>query len=231
MINYFDGTVFNTEAQALVNTVNCVGFMGAGLAFEFMLRYPDMYADYKQKCKEKKIVTGKLDYYTLDDGKIVISFPTKRHFKYPSQVIWIEQGLEYFVNTYEQYGIQSVAFPKLGTNFGGLDWHHVRELMEQYLSKLDIDIYICLNEKKSAEGIEKAMLDKFNHTGIERLTEIAKLKSNQRENIRQNIPYYRFWEIYETPTIGRKTYARLYQHFYGLAINNTDEPRQVSFFD
>ena len=76
MIKYFEGTVFNTPAKAIVNTVNCDGFMGAGLALEFALRYPDMLRDYEAKCKSKQIKTGLVDYFQEKDITI-INFPTK----------------------------------------------------------------------------------------------------------------------------------------------------------
>ena len=76
MIKYFNGTVFNCDAEAIVNTVNTVGVMGAGLALEFALRYPDMLKDYEEKCKHKEIIVGKVNSYKAAD-KTIIYFPTK----------------------------------------------------------------------------------------------------------------------------------------------------------
>lgn len=231
MIKYYEGTVFNVEAQALVNTVNCTGVMGAGIALEFMLRYPEMFVDYKSKCKEKKIVTGKVDYYKNDDSSLIINFPTKWHFKYPSKIIWIEQGLKDFVKTYKQHEITSVAFPKLGTSNGGLNWNDVKILMEKYLSNLDIDVYICLDNIKEAEGVEKKMLDMFNNIDIMQLSDIVKLNTKQKENIKKRIPYNRFWKIADTESIGMKTYSEMFKHFYKLATGKKEEPSQMTLFD
>lgn len=235
MIIYSEGTVFNAGTQAVVNTVNCTGVMGAGIALEFMLRYPEMFEDYESKCKDKRIITGKVDYFKNGDGSIIINFPTKWHFKYPSKLVWIEQGLQDFAKTYSQKGITSVAFPKLGTSNGGLNWSEVKVLMEKYLSNLDVDVYICLDNKKDAEGIEKTMLDKFNSTSIEQISSLVKLNSKQRENIQKHIPYNRFWKISETESVGMKTYSMIFRYFYELALGIKQEESldnsQLSFFD
>lgn len=231
MIIYSEGTVFNVNTQALVNTVNCTGVMGAGIALEFMLRYPEMFDDYELKCKDKGIITGRVDYYKNEDGSIIVNFPTKWHFKYPSKLIWIEQGLQDFIKTYKKNGITSIAFPKLGTSNGGLNWNDVKILMEKYLSDLDIDVYICLDNKKDAEGTEKIMLDKFNSTSVEKLSSVVKLNAKQKDSIQKRMPYNRFWKISDTEAIGMKTYSMIFKHFYRWAMGDSQEPSQISLFD
>ena len=230
MIKYFEGTVFNVDTMAIVNTVNCTGVMGAGIALEFMLRYPNMYEDYEVKCKDKKIMIGKIDYFKNADDRIIVNFPTKGHFKYPSNLLWIEKGLMDFVKTYKKQGVSSIAFPKLGTNNGGLKWEDVKTLMEKYLSNLDIEIYICLDNKREAEGLEKIMLDKFNAVDIEKFAKIVKLKGPQKENIARNMPYNRFWKIADTKSIGKKTYRNIFKHFYDMARGIGEETKQLLLF-
>ena len=196
-----------------------------------MLRYPAMFEDYAEKCKNKRIVTGRVDYYKNEDGSIIVNFPTKWHFKYPSKLIWIEKGLQDFIRTYQKNGIASVAFPKLGTSNGGLNWNDVKSLMEKYLSNLDIDVYICLDNKKEAEGVEKSMLDKFNSTSIEQLSSIVKLNAKQKDNLQKRMPYNRFWKISETESIGTKTYSMLFKYFYGMVLENREEYSQLSLFE
>ena len=101
MVEYYDGSVFNVEADAIVNTVNCTGVMGAGIALEFSLRYPAMLEHYEKMCKIREIKIGRVDYF-CDEEKTIINFPTKWHFKYPSQIEWIEMGLKDFVATYKK---------------------------------------------------------------------------------------------------------------------------------
>lgn len=209
MIKYFEGTVFNTGCDAIVNTINCVGVMGAGIALEFSLRYPDMYKDYVEKCKKNEVHVGEVYIYRTRE-QTIINFPTKWHFKYPSQLEWIEQGLKDFLKKHKTYGIKSIAFPKLGTLNGGLDWLTVKKIMEKHLSNLDIEVVICLDTLNEAQGLEKRMLDYFNGHYKEVLEEIPKMKNVQVQNIQDNIPFKRFWQIAKTPKIGATTYSKIY---------------------
>jgi len=231
MIKYFRGTVFNSAANAIVNTINCTGVMGAGIALEFKLRFPNMYKDYYCKCKNDLIKVGFVDYYKTSDDTIIVNFPTKWHFKYPSKMQWIEEGLIHFAQTYSKAGITSVAFPKLGTGKGGLNWSDVKVLMEKHLSHLDIEVIICLDESKEAEGVESKMLDAFNSTNIEELAKSIKLSEKQKDNLRRNMPYKRFWQIADTPSIGIKTYSAIFNAYYSIAINPMEIHKQLSFFD
>ena len=142
-IQHFNGNIFNSKCQTIVNTVNCVGVMGKGIALVHKLRYPKMYEEYKEHCKNKLIRLGSLWLYTKQkNAPWILSFPTKFHWKYPSKIEWIEQGLQKFVETYEKKGITSIAFPLLGTHNGGLDTNEVKRLMDEYLGKCNIDIEI-----------------------------------------------------------------------------------------
>jgi len=137
MITYLEGTVFNAPVKTYVNTVNCAGIMGAGIALEFKLRYPEMFQDYVAKCKSKKMKVGTPRIYEYSENVWIMNFPTKGHWRYPSKIAWIEQGLKYFAENYKKRNIGSIAFPKLGTNNGGLEWKEVKVLMEKYLSDLE----------------------------------------------------------------------------------------------
>lgn len=142
-IKHIKGNIFSSKCQTLVNTVNCVGVMGKGIALVHKLRYPNMYEEYREHCKNKLIKTGTLWLYNKQqNAPWILSFPTKFHWKYPSKIEWVEQGLQKFVETYEKKGITSIAFPLLGTHNGGLDTIEVRKLMVEYLEKCNIDIEI-----------------------------------------------------------------------------------------
>jgi O-acetyl-ADP-ribose deacetylase (regulator of RNase III) len=142
-VKHIKGNIFNSKCQTIVNTVNCVGVMGKGIALVHKLRYPQMYKEYKEHCKNKLIKTGLLWLYTKqENAPWILNFPTKFHWKYPSKIEWIEQGLQKFVETYEQKGITSVAFPLLGTHNGGLDADEIKNLMNHYLEKCKINIEI-----------------------------------------------------------------------------------------
>lgn len=142
-IKHIKGNIFSSKCQTLVNTVNCMGVMGKGIALVHKLRYPEMYLEYREHCKNKLIKIGSLWLYTKkENAPWILSFPTKFHWKYPSKIEWIEQGLQKFVETYDKKGINSIAFPLLGTHNGSLETNVVNELMERYLSKCSIDIEI-----------------------------------------------------------------------------------------
>jgi len=228
MLKYYGGTVFNVPVKTYVNTVNCVGIMGSGIALEFKLRFPDMYEDYKKKCKEKQLTVGKPYIYEHSENIWIMNFPTKNHWKYPSKLEWIEEGLRYFKENYKNWNIDSIAFPKLGTANGKLDWKEVRSVMEKYLSSLDIEIYICLDEKDEAEGMEKEMVDDINRASLIHLVENVKINKQQAQIITDNLPINRFWHISKFSGIGKTTYEKVFSYYYRKAkFKSIDE--QLTF--
>lgn len=141
MLIYRRTSILESPAQTLVNTVNCVGVMGKGLAHEFKQREPDMFRAYKRICDQKALVPGKLWLWRGNDNW-VLNFPTKLHWKNPSKLEWIEAGLEKFVTAYAAQGITEISFPRLGCGNGNLDWADVQPVMEHYLCKVSIPVYI-----------------------------------------------------------------------------------------
>ncbi len=142
-IRIIKGNIFNSNMKTIVNTVNCVGFMGAGIALDYKRRYPDMHEEYKINCKNNDINIGELSIYKKSKPWI-LNFPTKIHYKDPSKISYIEKGLNKFIDIYEDEEIDSIAFPQLGSSLGGLDWDDVLKVMLRYLQRLnniDIEIY------------------------------------------------------------------------------------------
>ncbi|MBF0335352.1 MAG: macro domain-containing protein [Alphaproteobacteria bacterium] len=146
MIIYHRTSILTSQAQTVVNTVNTVGVMGKGLASEFKARHPKMFEKYREYCASGLLEVGKL-WLWKGDGQWVLNFPTKKHWRHPSKISYIELGLQKFVGQYEARGITEIAFPRLGCGNGGLEWSPVKNLMEQYLSCLPIKIYIHDFEK------------------------------------------------------------------------------------
>lgn len=142
MIKIIIGNIFDSNAETLVNTVNCVGVMGKGIASEFKKKYPQMFLEYKEMCSKQLLKPGKLHVYIEDNKVKVINFPTKNHWRSPSKVEYIIEGLEWFVNNYEYLNISSIAFPPLGCGNGGLSWDYIGPLMYHYLKDLPINIEI-----------------------------------------------------------------------------------------
>ena len=142
-MKYIRGNIFASTAQVLVNPVNTEGIMGSGLAFQFKIRYMGMFHEYIRECRSGVLDIGKPTIYKTS-YKWILNFPTKRKWKDPSELEYIIQGLEMLVETYQELGIQSIAFPKLGCGYGNLEWSEVKQVMEKYLGKLPIEILIYI---------------------------------------------------------------------------------------
>lgn len=143
MIIYITGDLLQSSAQALVNTVNCEGYMGKGIAYQFKLKYPEINKQYVKQCKKHEIVPGKLSSYTVDD-KIIINFPTKDKWREKSKMEFIATGLDALVKMINQLEIHSIAIPPLGSGNGGLNWNDVKKVISEKLMPIsnDVNIYI-----------------------------------------------------------------------------------------
>lgn len=142
MITFVEGNLFESPAKVLVNTVNTVGAMGKGIAFEFKKIYPEMFRQYRDLCDSGKFNIGNLWVYKTSN-KWILNFPTKKHWNQPSNIEIIKKGLLTFVNNYDKLEIDTIAFPPLGCGNGQLNFEfQVKPLMEQHLSKLPITIFI-----------------------------------------------------------------------------------------
>jgi len=140
MFKVLIGNLFESRAQTLVNTVNCVGVMGKGVAEEFKKRYPAMFKDYVSRCDRKVVRLGEPYLYADTAGARVVNFPTKGHWRASSRIADIERGLDWFVAHVGEWGITSVAMPPLGCGNGGLDWAEVGPLIWRKLHELPIDV-------------------------------------------------------------------------------------------
>lgn len=141
MITYVAGNIFDSPAQVLVNTVNTEGVMGKGIALQFRRIFPDMFDEYQQLCEKGRIDIGVLWIYK-SPHKWVLNFPTKRSWRQPSRLDYIEAGLKKFVTEFNDLKIHSIAFPALGCGNGELDWESVKPLMENYLKAIPADVFI-----------------------------------------------------------------------------------------
>lgn len=153
------GNIFESSAETLVNTVNCVGVMGKGIAKDFKEKYPEMYAEYVALCKREKVKPGEPFYHQDLRGVSIINFPTKNHWRSPSKLSYIISGLDWFRENYEDLNIKSIAFPPLGCGNGGLSWSVVGPLMYSKLNDLPIDIEIYAPYGTSPEHIKKEYLE------------------------------------------------------------------------
>ena len=141
MLRFVHGDIFLSTMHTITNPVNCVGVMGKGLAFEFKNRYPRHFTDYRKMCQEHKIAPG-VPAVTRADCRSILLFPTKDHWRNPSELQFIEEGLKFIAEHYEEMGIYSLALPKLGAGLGGLKWADVKALIIKYLGNLPINIEV-----------------------------------------------------------------------------------------
>jgi len=134
------GDIFKSKAQTLINTVNCVGIMGKGIALEFKNRFPEMFRDYVNKCDRKEVKLGAPYLYKALFLPQIVNFPTKDHWKSVAKISDIEHGMQYLLAHYKEWGITSLAIPPLGCGNGQLDWSEVGPTIYRYAKNMDIPV-------------------------------------------------------------------------------------------
>ena len=157
MIKTQRGNILQADVEALVNTVNCVGVMGRGIALQFRKEFPENFTAYKSACDRKELRPGKMlvfDLHQLQNPRFVINFPTKRHWKGKSRLEDIQAGLTALVAEVRQRNIRSIAIPPLGCGLGGLDWAEVKPLIEAAFRSLP-DVQVLIFEPAGAPDAEQ----------------------------------------------------------------------------
>jgi len=165
MITFTEGNLLDAKTDALVNTVNTVGVMGKGIALMFKEAYPENLRAYVAACKKKEVKVGRVFVTERQDWvsgpKWIVNFPTKEHWRHPSKIEWIKEGLEDLKQFIVENDVRSIALPPLGSGNGGLAWADVRPLVEEALGDLP-NVDVIVYEPTSAyqnvakrEGVEK----------------------------------------------------------------------------
>ena len=167
MIETGTGDLFDANVDALVNTVNCVGVMGKGVALQFKRRYPAMYDAYKVACARGEVRLGHMDVHETQQmagPRLIINFPTKGHWKAKSRLSDIERGLDALLRVIDDHGVASIALPPLGAGNGGLYWPDVRRVVEAKLGSLTIPVILFEPSGHSAYAVEGARAIRMTRT-------------------------------------------------------------------
>ncbi len=159
MISFKTGNIFESNAEALVNTVNTVGVMGKGVALQFKKAYYNNYKAYVEACKNNEIRIGKLFVFkdsNLSSGeKYIINFPTKKDWRKPSEYCFIEAGLDDLADIIKKYNIKSLAIPPLGAGNGGLEWEKVKRIIKQKLENIESDVIVYEPTQQIKDKVKK----------------------------------------------------------------------------
>lgn len=146
MIRFVQGNLLDAQVEALVNAVNTVGVMGKGIALMFEAAFPANFRTYENACKRGEVVVGRMFVTETLNHEIcrwIVNFPTKKHWRNPSKLEWISDGLHDLKGVIRAHHVRSTALPALGTGNGGLDWSYVRAEIERVLGDLeDVDIFV-----------------------------------------------------------------------------------------
>ncbi len=156
MLQLIKGDILKADAEALVNTVNCVGVMGRGIALQFRKAFPENFKAYKSACDKKQLHPGIMFVYDLNrfqNPRYVVNFPTKRHWKGKSKIEDIKSGLEALVQEVSKRNIRSIAIPPLGCGLGGLHWPQVKQIIEKVFNALP-GVHVLLYEPAGAPVAE-----------------------------------------------------------------------------
>jgi O-acetyl-ADP-ribose deacetylase (regulator of RNase III) len=215
MIKFTSGNLLESDAEALVNTVNCVGVMGKGIALQFKQAFPENYKAYAKACKKGEVRTGRMFIYRAGDifnPKYIVNFPTKRHWKAKSRLDDVKSGLEDLVNQVQRLNIKTIAIPPLGAGLGGLRWQDVKEMIVNAFEESTVQV--LLYEPKGSPASDKIkiatkrpnmtkgrallikLLDQYRNQGYRHsLLEIQKLMyftQQAGEDLKLNYTKYKF---------------------------------------
>lgn len=228
MIEFKQGNLLEENAEALVNTVNCVGVMGKGIALQFKQAFPENFRQYEKACRVDEVQPGRM--FIVPTGSLfypryIINFPTKRHWRGKSKIEDIKSGLKALVAEVQELSISSIAIPPLGCGNGGLDWAKVRPLIESAFAKLP-EVKVIVFEPTGAPEVDKIQVA----TSKPNMTRSRSLLIRLLELY--GIPGYRLTMLevqklaYFLQTAGEPLKLRYVKHKYGPYADNLNHALQ-----
>lgn len=151
MIKFTSGNILESTSKALVNTVNCEGYMGKGIAYQFKLKFPKNNDVYVDACRKGEFRPGDILVHSESD-KIIVNFPTKDTWRRKSEYDYITSGLKRLVEVIKEQDIKSISIPPLGCGNGGLDWERVKQLLVEYMTPISDDCEVTIYEPFQGSG-------------------------------------------------------------------------------
>ncbi|MGG4220631.1 macro domain-containing protein [Paenibacillus jamilae] len=237
MIKYTSGDLLNSSTDALVNTVNCEGYMGKGIAYQFKTRFPENNMDYIRACKSGELVIGKL-HSSYEQDKLIINFPTKDKWRAKSKMEYVEKGLDALVDLIHKLNIRSISIPPLGSGNGGLLWSDVKKLIEVKLNEVSRQTEILIYEPSQNASIRtdlepklnvaalilmeiKSHLNKFNKSRLQHTTYLVNLISPDK--------HFRFQKHasgpFDSTILSLSSKIKEYQQYHN--VTNTNEAKDI----
>lgn len=228
MIEYTKGNMFECNADCLVNTVNCEGFMGKGIAYQFKMRFPENNKSYIKACKSGELTVGKVHHF-IEDGITIVNFPTKDKWRGPSKIEYVEEGMQYFVELLPRLNVKKVAIPPLGCGNGGLRWEEVKNIIINTITVVEDKYdFIIFEPSSSYKAIPKkppqisvsglVLLDI--RMNLKRFNGIRLQKAGYFTNLFMEEEYFKFdkWKYgpysHSIDIVARS--IKEYQQFYGI---------------
>lgn len=238
MMRFVTGNIFESGADCMINTVNCEGFMGKGIAYQFKMRFPENNADYIKSCKTGQLQVGTIHHFK-EDGIEIVNFPTKNKWREKSKIIYIEKGLEELVKFIEFKKPKIIAIPPLGCGNGGLDWDDVKELIVKTLKPIEENYTFLIYEPSITYKATPKQVPAINVSGLvlmdirmnlDKFNSIRLQKAGFFVNLFLEEEYFKFdkWKFgpySHAIDIVAKTISE-YQRYYGLD-NTKDTYNQV----
>ena len=237
VIKYVTGDMFASGAGCLINTVNCEGYMGKGIAYQFKMKFPENNKSYVKACRNGSLRPGTLHVF-VEDGITIINFPTKDRWRGNSKLSYIETGLDELLKVLPELQVKSVAIPPLGCGNGGLQWPVVKQLIEKKLEKVEAEYTFLIYEPgdnyvqkpKAAPKLSASSLIIMKlKMGLKKHTKLRLQKAAYFMDIFAGEPYFSFQKhkygpyAYTSDIVGRDIGA--YQEFYGIKDTETTYQR------
>jgi O-acetyl-ADP-ribose deacetylase (regulator of RNase III) len=223
----YKGNLFASKAQTLVNTVNCVGVMGKGVALEFRRRFPEMFEEYRKVCASRLLRPGQILPYTKQRPWI-LNFAVKDDWRYPSKIEWVESCLQRFVKHYHRLRITSVSMPWIGAMNGRLPWEDVHALIHRYLGQLsDVDIELVEFDPTASDPFYEALQSAIDVLSAHEFASATHLNETVAANVISAVRHGQarnLTEVINLDGLGEKSIDRLYSFLRNFSASEANLP-------